>query len=145
MRDNTRSPKHQTPGAMYAASDMKTPTSSNMSSLNEVYKSQQLCHKKRDIALQSLKDVVLKFRLLRNPLANLPLFHDVSITDPGKKGRVSLNGVTIAEMRNLPKAEELKMLREYTPCRISVLCPIAEIACIGVRHEWSNSNSRGEE
>nr|GEW15668.1 F-box domain, leucine-rich repeat domain, L domain-like protein [Tanacetum cinerariifolium] len=43
----------------------------------------QLCRKKRDIALQSLKDVVLKFRLLRNPLANLPLFQDVSITDPG--------------------------------------------------------------
>ncbi|GJX77530.1 F-box domain containing protein [Tanacetum coccineum] len=79
----------------------------------------ELCRKKRDIALQSLRDVVLKFRLLKNPLTNLPLLQDVSITDPGKKGRVSLNGVKLAEMRNLPEAGELKKLHEDTPCRIS--------------------------
>lgn len=72
------------------------------------------------IAIQCLKDVVAKFWLLRNPITNLPLLQDVSITDPDQKVRVSLNGEKVAEMRNLSEAEggELKKLLEDIPHRL---------------------------
>ena len=63
----------------------------------------------------------MKFVLLRDPVTNLPLLQDVSITDPDQKVRVSLNGEKVAEMRNLSEAEggELEKSLEDIPLRLS--------------------------
>ncbi|GKA63917.1 F-box domain containing protein [Tanacetum coccineum] len=79
----------------------------------------ELYRKKKDIAFQCLEDVVVKFRLLMHPITSLPLLQDVSLTDPGQKVRVSLNGEKVAKMRNLSEAGELKKLHEDIPYRMS--------------------------
>nr|GEX86937.1 reverse transcriptase domain-containing protein [Tanacetum cinerariifolium] len=52
------------------------------------------------------------------PITSLPLLQDVSITNPDQKGRVSLNGEKVAEMRNLSEAGELTKHVEGLPRRI---------------------------
>ncbi|GKD10558.1 F-box domain containing protein, partial [Tanacetum coccineum] len=88
--------------------------------------------KKIDIACRCLKDVVVKFRLLTQPITSLPLLQDVSITDPDQKVRVSLNGEKVAEMRNLSEAGELKKHAKDLPRRISkCYVPLLKLPVLG--------------
>ena len=97
----------------------------------------ELYHKKREIAFQCLEDVLMKFVLLRDPVTNLPLLQDVSVTDQGQKVRVSLNGEKVAEMRNLSEAGELKKLldipRRLSKCYVPLLkLPVSGYVMKGV-------------
>ncbi|GJX10738.1 hypothetical protein Tco_0200597 [Tanacetum coccineum] len=92
----------------------------------------ELYRKKIDIACRCLKDVVVKFRLLTQPITSLPLLQDVSITDPDQKVRVSLNGEKVAEMRNLSEAGELKKHAKDLPRRISkCYVPLLKLPVLG--------------
>nr|GEW12174.1 hypothetical protein [Tanacetum cinerariifolium] len=91
----------------------------NANGQEEEEEDMELYRKKKDIAFQCLEDVVVKFRLLMHPITSLPLLQDVSITDPGQKVRVSLNGEKVAEMRYLSEPGELKKLHEDIPYRMS--------------------------
>ncbi|PWA77748.1 F-box domain, Leucine-rich repeat domain, L domain-like protein [Artemisia annua] len=91
---------------------------------------------KHDIAHEWLEGVFLTILLLMNPITNLPLLEDVAIADSFEKGRVSLNGEKVAELRNLPHSfsDVTELLKHYlnTPRRLSCCyVPLLELPFSG--------------
>ncbi|PWA62600.1 F-box domain, Leucine-rich repeat domain, L domain-like protein [Artemisia annua] len=92
-------------------------------------------YKTDGIAFQCLKDVFVRIWLLMNPIINLPLLEDVTITDSGQRGKISLSGKKVVKMRNLIHSISEAELNKYyldLPCRIS-LCyvPLLELPVSG--------------
>ncbi|PWA44693.1 F-box domain, Leucine-rich repeat domain, L domain-like protein [Artemisia annua] len=87
--------------------------------------------KKSDIAFTCLEEVYLWIVTL-NPITNLPLLEDVTITDSGKRGKISLK---VAELRYLLHSfseAELKKDKLDIPRRISrCYVPLLELPVSG--------------
>ncbi|CAI9277542.1 unnamed protein product [Lactuca saligna] len=61
--------------------------------------SNDLFRQKVHIAFQCLKDVILRHRMLLYIIKDLPMLEEASITDSGRRGRLSLSGEKLAEVK----------------------------------------------
>ncbi|KAL7610617.1 hypothetical protein Lser_V15G13700 [Lactuca serriola] len=66
---------------------------------NELISIAQHINKKRDISYRCLNDVIAWHKMLMNIVKDLPMLEEVSITDSGRKGRLSLSGEKLNEVK----------------------------------------------
>lgn len=88
-------------------------------------------------ASQCLKDAVKRFKMLVHHVVSLPLLEKAAITDSGKRGKVSLSGGKVAEVRNWlssPSGETIEQKMKFlrTGCRASeCYVPLLELPVSG--------------
>ncbi|CAI9277529.1 unnamed protein product [Lactuca saligna] len=66
---------------------------------NELISIAQRINKKRDISYRCLNDVIAWHVMLMNIVKDLPMLEEVSITDSGRRGRLSLSGEKLIEVK----------------------------------------------
>ncbi|CAH1412581.1 unnamed protein product [Lactuca virosa] len=89
--------------------------------------------KKFDISFQCLKDVMYRHSIFLYFIDNLPTLEYVSITDSGRRGRLSLSGKKLIEVKeSLHSASETELNRVEVPAKVSKCCiPVLKLPVSG--------------